>query len=66
MAVRIKVDWNKISEAEHLCMKHIGPRLFYIHNKRGGEGWKIVKSDLDWVLEIEDEKKATFVILKYT
>ena len=49
-----------------LCMKHISPRLFYLHNKRGGHGWVARKDGYDWFLEIEDEKQATFLILKFS
>jgi hypothetical protein len=51
---------------ELLCVKHISPRLFFLHNKRGGTGWKIynIRGDLDWFLEIENEKLATFLLLK--
>jgi hypothetical protein len=47
-------------------MKHISPRLFYLHNKRGGAGWIAKKDGMDWFLEIENEKLATFILLKYS
>jgi hypothetical protein len=66
VATRVKIPSNKVGEAELLCMKHISPRLFYLHNKRGGAGWIAKKDGMDWFLEIENEKLATFILLKYS
>lgn len=53
------------SSAEAWCLKHLGPRLYYLHNKIGGEGWRIMKSQKspDILLCIEDDKKALMAIL---
>jgi hypothetical protein len=50
--------------AESYCVKHIGPKLFYLHNKIGGQGWIIKRDGSRHTLTIEDEKKAIFAILQ--
>lgn len=56
---------SKSNTAEAWCLKHIGPRLYYIHNKIGGEGWRIMASrnSSDILLCIEDDKKALMAML---
>ena len=44
-------------------MKHIGPRLYYIHDRIGGEGWRIMRRQDEILLCLEDNKKATMAIL---
>ena len=51
--------------------KHIGPRLHYIHNSIGGQGW-IAKKEWEpgmvkqyWTLTFEDERYASFFLLKF-
>lgn len=52
-------------KAEAWCMKFIGPRLYYIHDRMGGEGWRIMRSRTDGstLLCLEDDKKATIAML---
>ena len=54
-----------VSKAEAWCMKHIGPRLYYIHDRIGGEGWRIMRSRTtsEMLLCLEDDKKATMAML---
>lgn len=62
MATSIKIKNSKIAEA--YCLKHIGPRMFYLHNKIGGSGWIIDKpASIDSTLTIEDDKKALIAVL---
>ena len=54
-------------EQEQWLAKNIGPRLHWIHNSRGGEGW-IVKRNYgqkNWELTFEDGRYATFFRLMY-
>lgn len=53
------------SKAEAWCMKHVGPRLYYIHDRIGGEGWRIMRSrnKSEMLLCLEDDKKATMAML---
>ena len=46
-------------------MKHIGPRLYYIHDRIGGEGWRImpIRGGAEILLCLEDDKKATMAAL---
>ena len=52
-----------IGKAEAWCTKHVGPRLYYIHNRMGGEGWQIKKVGMGPILYIEDDIKATMAML---
>ena len=54
---------NTVGHAEAWCLKHIGPRLYYLHNKIGGEGWRIMRAKTDILLCIEDDKKALMAML---
>lgn len=53
---------NKES-AEAWCLKYIGPRLYYLHNSTGGQGWRLKKSYSYTLLCIEDDKKALMAML---
>ena len=61
--LEFKVSTTRYAEA--WCLKHIGPRLYYLHNKIGGEGWRIMRSknSSDILLCIEDDKKALMAML---
>jgi hypothetical protein len=52
-----------INKAETWCMKHIGPRLYYIHDRMGGEGWRIMRKGGIVLLCLEDDKKASMAAL---
>jgi hypothetical protein len=54
---------KRVSPAEAWCLKHIGPRLYYLHNKIGGEGWRIMRRHPDVLVCIEDDKKALMAML---
>lgn len=57
----IKID--KVSIVEAWCLKNVGPRLFHLHNSRGGEGWLIKKSVGSWIFELEDGRQMTMALL---
>jgi hypothetical protein len=61
----IEFKVSRVSPAEAWCLKHIGPRLYYLHNKIGGEGWRIMKAHQspEILLCIEDDKKALMAML---
>lgn len=59
------------AEEEQWLAKNIGPRLHYIHNSIGGEGW-IARNEWEpsmvqkrWYLTLEDDRYATFFLLKF-
>jgi hypothetical protein len=54
---------NQIGIAEAWCLRNIGPRMFYLHNRIGGQGWQIVRQGSTVVLRIDDDKKATMAAL---
>jgi hypothetical protein len=58
-------------DEEQWLAKNIGPRMHYIHNSIGGQGW-IAKHtwapsmvNKQWVLTIEDDRYATFFSLMF-
>ncbi len=58
-------------EQEQWLAKNIGPRMHFIHNSIGGQGW-IAKYtwapgmvSREWVLTVEDERYATFFTLMF-
>lgn len=62
---------NLSSEEEQWLAKNIGPRLHYIHNSIGGEGW-IAKREFEpgmvrvkWTLTLVDDRYATWFLLKF-
>lgn len=61
-----EINISNIGQTEAWCMKHIGPRLFYLHNKIGGEGWMILRQGSSTpVLRIEDEKQYLLALIKF-
>ena len=60
---KIRISWTAVNEVEAWCMKHVGPRLYYLHHKRGGEGWKMEYTNSGYSLELEDPKMMTMAIL---
>ena len=54
-----------VRHAEAWCLKHIGPRLYYLHDKIGGQGWRITRGykSPDAIVCIEDDKKALMAML---
>ena len=71
MAVTIKLNYGLNGEQEQWLAKNIGPRMHYIHNSIGGQGW-IAKYDWSsgmvdrhWTLTFEDERYATFFTLMF-
>lgn len=52
-----------VGKAEAWCMKHLGPRLYYIHDRIGGEGWRIMKTGAGVLLCLENDRQATMAML---
>ena len=52
-----------VCKADAWCMKHVGPRLYYIHDRIGGEGWRIMRRQDAVLLCLEDDKQATMAML---
>ena len=59
----IEFKVSSVGKAEAWCMKHIGPRLYYIHDRIGGEGWRIMRRGGGVLLCLEDDKQATMAML---
>ena len=73
MATKIPLPNNTLTgEQEQWLAKNIGPRLHYLHNSIGGEGW-IAKNEWEpsmvqkrWYLTLEDDRLATFFTIKFS
>lgn len=71
--IKIPLPHNTLtSEQEQWLAKNIGPRLHYLHNSIGGQGW-IAKNEWEpsmvqkrWYLTLEDDKLASFFIIKFS
>lgn len=71
MSITIDLKHGLNGEQESWLAKNVGPRLFHIHNRIGGEGW-LAKYDWSsgmvhrhWELTLEDERYASFFLLKF-
>lgn len=63
----IKLDIKRTSEMEIInwCSKYISPREYWLHNRVGGEGWRLLKFKQARQLIIEDDKLGLMVILRF-
>jgi len=74
MPVTIRLNSAYIThEHEHWLEKNVGPRMHWLSNSIGGEGW-ILKRELrksqsltqvSWTLTLEDERFATFFLIYF-
>lgn len=69
--ITIKLKDNLKPDQEQWLAKNIGPRMHYIHNSIGGQGW-IAKHEWNpgmvskyWTLTFEDDRYASFFLLKF-
>jgi hypothetical protein len=63
----MKLKVKSLSSIEQWCEKHLGPRLYYIHDRRGGMVWRIKKDPAGgWELEIDNDHQALLLILKFS
>jgi hypothetical protein len=72
MMIKIPLKNSLTSEQEQWLAKNIGPRMHYLHNSIGGQGW-IAKNEWEpsmvqkrWYLTLEDDKLASFFIIKFS
>ncbi len=56
---------SDIGRTEAWCMKHIGPRLFYLHNRIGGTGWMIDRYNGKTILRIQDKHQYLMALIKF-
>lgn len=74
MAITITLKSGLSPRAEQWLAKNVGPRLHYLHNSIGGEGWimKLTNVSPDglsyerqWKLTLEDERFASWFLLQF-
>ena len=66
ISIHLKTNLNP--EQEKWIYKHIGPKLYHLHNKIGGRGWMIDKGfypEYGLHLEFEDDQMATMWLLRW-
>lgn len=60
-----EIEISNVGHTEAWCMKHIGPRMFYLHNKSGGPGWTILRQNGRTILRIEDKNQYLMALIKF-
>ena len=61
-----KIDYTDIREVEAWCLRFIGPRMYYLPKKIGGQGWSIVRQFSPTpTVTIENDKQALMAMLKF-
>lgn len=74
MAITIKLKSGLSPRAEQWLAKNVGPRLHYLHNSIGGEGWllKLTQTSPDglayerqWTLTLENESFASWFLIQF-
>jgi hypothetical protein len=69
--ITIKLKEHLTGEHQHWLQTNIGPRLHYIHNSIGGEGWiakkqfDTTKRDIYWELTFQDDRYVSFFLLNF-
>lgn len=73
MAIKIPLKHDTLTaEQEQWLAKNIGPRMHYLHNSIGGQGW-IAKQEWEpsmvskrWYLTLEDDRYATIFTIMFS
>lgn len=70
--IKIPLKHGLTGEQELWLAKNIGPRMHYLHNSIGGQGW-IAKPEWDpgmvtkrWYLTLEEDKYATIFTIMFS
>ena len=70
--IKIPLQHNLTGEQEQWLAKNIGPRLHYLHNSIGGQGW-IAKHEWEpemrikrWYLTLEGDRYATIFTIMFS
>ena len=69
--ITIQLKQGLKPDEEQWLAKNIGPRMHYIHNSIGGQGWIAKYQWLpnmvsrEWTLTFEDDRYASFFLLKF-
>ena len=62
----IKVEQRPSEKEIQWLSNNIGERLSYLPNYIGGKGWRFRRQAIDnWSLEFDDDKLASYYILKF-
>jgi hypothetical protein len=54
------------NEHEAWIAKNIGPRMHWLHNSRGGQGWIAKRNGRVWTITFEDDRYATLFGLMFS
>ena len=58
------LSYRTIQDGVNWLEEHVSPRKYWLHNQRGGQGWRYYEHER--AIEIEDEKTAVMFALKFT
>lgn len=50
---------------EHWLAKNVGPRMHYLHNSIGGQGWIAKRNGNQWALTLQDDKFASWYLIMF-
>ena len=71
--ITISLKNNYLTKEEEIwLLKNVGPRLHYLHNSIGGQGWVVRKNFKPgmvseyWQLTLEDDRYATLFTLMFS
>ena len=71
MTISITLKYGLNAHHEQWLAKNVGPRMHYIHNSIGGQGW-VAKYQWtpgmvsrEWTLTFEDDRYATYFTLMF-
>ena len=63
---QFKINYSNSKEAEQWCMQFIGPRMYYLPKRIGGQGWTIHDHcSPKPTVAIEDDKHALMAMIKF-
>jgi hypothetical protein len=71
MAITIKLKNRPSPLEEQWLVKNIGPRMHYMHNSIGGQGWIANMgwtpelTGRQWRLTLDDERYASFFLIMF-
>lgn len=67
--MKIELKRKLTTKEENWLHEVVGPRMYYLHIGQGGVGWHLSRNLKDslggWELKIDDDKLASFFIIKF-
>lgn len=64
MSTEINLSEIPVAKILGFLEREVGPRSYWLHNRIGGTGWSVDINNGRIQVTIDDDKMATFLILK--